>query len=156
MTEHKLDDSLLTRRVLHQLEWLNQQTSPLYRILPLCFHACNAADGWVEFAYRSCATAQNPHGMLHGGVAAWLLDTTNDVVCRSFANASAAPSLDLHVNYLKGIPMERELILRIQVKRLGNRVVNLYGEVCDAQDATLYACSTANSYIPPGVSRLPE
>lgn len=156
MPEQKLETELLTRRILHQLDWLQQQESPIYRVLPVQYLSCNAQEQWVEFEYLSSPSGQNPHGFLHGGVTAWLLDTTNAIVCRCFSGLSAAPSLDLHINYLKGIPMNRKLFLHIEVKRLGTHVVNLYDEIRDSQKGTLYVTSTANSYLPPNTPPLAE
>lgn len=156
MSERNLSNQLLAQRISEQLEWLQQQTSPIYRALPVQFLTCNVSEQWVEFSHQTTPLGQNPHGMLHGGVTAWLLDTANGIVCRGFSGFSAAPSLDLHINYLKAIPMDQKLILRTTLKRLGTRIINLYDEIRNPETNTLYVTATANSYLPPNIPLLEQ
>lgn len=141
-------DQELMERIQKNIGWLKQQNSLFYKALPVDFHACNANEGWIELRHKTGSLTQNPHGTLHGGAAAWLLDTTMAIAGRSFSGAPSTPTLDLHINFLKGINVGRELSIRAEVKRMGRRIISLYGEIRDIKSCELYVTATANSYIP--------
>lgn len=108
----------------------------------------SVADGEVVFAARPDESLYNPIGMVHGGVAATMLDSA--IGCAVHTQLPAGvfySSIDLNVSYLKAIhPSAGEIRARGRVVKAGARVAFGEAELTDAA-GTLLATGSGSCLI---------
>lgn len=99
----------------------------------------SVSDGEVVFAARPDESLYNPIGMVHGGVAATMLDSA--IGCAVHTKLPAGvfySSIDLNVSYLKAIhPSLGEIRARGRVIKAGSRVAFADAELTDANGTPL-------------------
>ncbi|SCK17085.1 uncharacterized domain 1-containing protein [Streptomyces sp. WMMB 714] len=99
-------------------------------------------EGTIEVAFQADEQFTNPAGAIQGGfLAAMLDDTMGPALAASLPDGLLAPTLDLHVQYLRPARPGR-LTGRGRVVSRGRRVCFLSGELA-AADGTLVAVATA-------------
>ena len=77
------------------------------------------------------------HGVTHGGVIAALLDETMGWA-PSLRNRRFCVSIELHIEYLKPVPLGKEVTVTGRASESNRRIWSAEGEVTDS-DGTLYA-----------------
>lgn len=76
---------------------------------------------------------RQPHGLLHGGATASLIDTaTAFAVVSNLADDEKASTVDLTVHYLRPV-FEGEIICTARVVRAGRRLLTVSAEVVNAE-----------------------
>ncbi len=102
--------------------------------------------GTIEVAFTAHAGFLNPVGVVQGGfLAAMLDDTLGPALVATLPAGSFAPTLDLHVQYLRPA-LPGRLTGHGRVVQKGRRICFLSGELLDADDQVL-AVATATAQI---------
>ncbi|TNC21899.1 PaaI family thioesterase [Amycolatopsis alkalitolerans] len=103
------------------------------------------SDGEVVFAATADESLYNPIGMIHGGVAATLLDSAIGCAVHTKLPAGVGySSIELKVSYLKAIhPSAGELRAVGRVVKAGSRVSFGEGELHDASGTLLATASSS-------------
>ena len=101
-------------------------------------------DGEIEFTLTPREDLENLAGMLHGGVAATLLDNALGAAIQTKLPGSAkSATLNLNVSYLKPITLKSGLVrARGRVVRLSRSTAFAEGTVVDGSDQL---CATASA-----------
>lgn len=119
------------------------------------FTPVEVEEGRVVFAVEPGEHHYNPIGMVHGGLAATLMDSAMGCAIHTMLPVGAGyTTLELHVNYVRGVAHDTgPLLCRGEVIHLGGRVATAQGRLVDEQ-GTLYAHGTTTCMVfrPPGAA----
>ncbi|NUW34344.1 PaaI family thioesterase [Nonomuraea sp. SMC257] len=108
--------------------------------------AVDPEQGTIEVAFEAGEQFTNPVGVVQGGfLAAMLDDTMGPALVVTLPAGQFAPTLDLHVQFLRPARPGR-LVGRGRVVRRGREVCFLAGELT-GPDGRLVATATATAYI---------
>jgi uncharacterized protein (TIGR00369 family) len=128
---------------------------PVARTLGWTLRSIDAEAGTIEVGFTAGEAFTNPTGAVQGGfVAAMLDDTMGPAVFAMGKGEIFAPTLDLHVSFIR--PARPGAFTgKARVVSLGRSVAFLEGELFDA-DGTLVARASATARVLPATSVLPS
>ena len=119
---------------------------PVAKTLGWTLRSLDAEAGTIEVGFTAGEMFVNPTGAVQGGfVAAMLDDTMGPAVFAMGKGEIFAPTLDLHVSFLKPARPGR-FVGRAKVVSLGKSIAFVEGELFDA-DGELVAKSTATARV---------
>jgi acyl-coenzyme A thioesterase PaaI-like protein len=101
---------------------------------PVAFHDDSAGRAWAEFHLG--AAYEGPHGLVHGGVAALILDHLLGHAAKSGGRPGYTAQLTLR--YLRGTPLG-DLSAEAQIDRIDGRKTYVVGSLFDAEGITVEA-----------------
>lgn len=139
-------------RTLSGLEFLQAMVEGRIPGPPIAAHLnmrlASVADGEAVFAAEPDESLYNPIGMVHGGVAATMLDSAIGCAVHTTLPAGATySSIELKVSYLKAIhPSAGEIRARGSVLKVGSRVGFAEAELRDGS-GTLLATASGSCLI---------
>src|SRR5215216_881912 len=112
------------------------------------FQIVELQEGRAVFAVNPAEYHYNPIGVVHGGLAATLLDSAMGCAVHSMLPAGAGyTTLELKVNYVRALTAETgEVRCEARVIHVGGRTATAEGKVVDA-GGTLYAHATTTCLI---------
>jgi uncharacterized protein (TIGR00369 family) len=115
----------------------------------LGFEIRELAPGVVTFAMRPTLEHYNPIGMVHGGIAATLLDTVMGCAVHTLLPKGVGYStLDISVRYLRPITVETGTVLATgTVVHHGRRTATAEGRVVAADTGQLLATATSTLMV---------
>ena len=126
---------------------------PVAKTLGWTLRAIDPEAGTIEVGFTAGEAFTNPTGAIQGGfVAAMLDDTMGPAVFAMGRGEIFAPTLDLHVTFLKPA-RAGAFVGRARVVSLGKSIAFLEGELFDEAGA-LVARSTATARVLPAASLL--
>lgn len=105
----------------------------------------------LRYRYRSEAWMANPMGMTHGGMLASMLDNAMGITAYILSPyAGVAPTAELHISYLKPVPTDAALEIRVTADQVGGRMIRMRAELRLEGSDTLYVTGAgANCPIKP-------
>jgi uncharacterized protein (TIGR00369 family) len=114
----------------------------------LGFSIAELAPGRVTFTATPAEYHYNPIGLVHGGVAATLLDTVMGCAVQSkLPRGRAYTTLDVHVRYLRPLTAETGRVLATGVAiHAGGRTATAEGRIVD-EAGKLYATGTTSCLL---------
>lgn len=120
----------------------------------LAFDIGGYGEGHVEILCEPQEFHYSPYGMVHGGLAATLLDTaTGCSIHTRLPSGIGYATLDLHVSYLRSITHETGAIRALgQVVSMGRRVAVAEGQLVDADDRQMARATATCLIIRPDAS----
>lgn len=130
--------------------WSNGEMTPPIAAT-LGFELDNFGDGHVEIVCTPQEFHYNPYGMIHGGLAATLLDTATGCAIQTRLPAGAGyATLNLAVNYLRPITTETGRVRCVgKVVSLGRTVAVSEAEVIDKSERVLARATATCLLISP-------
>lgn len=117
-----------------------------YSDFPMEFSGCSYEEGWVEFTHKADAFDSNRYGTVHGGVLGLYLDTAMGLAAYETGTGNPAPTMDLHINYLRPMHPGDDLIIRAEIMSAGKRTCVLRASVIVDGDVKVIATSTCRIY----------
>ena len=99
--------------------------------------------GQLSIRFKVRPDMTNPHGMLHGGVIAGMLDDVIGTTVASLNKEQPFVSINLSVDFVQAARVSDEVIAKAKVLRNGRTVVYLQGELYNAS-GKLLASATSN------------
>ncbi len=107
--------------------------------------------GHVVFSLDTHPELSNPLGIVHGGVAATLLDSAMGCAVHSLlAPGEGYTTLDLHVHYVRPVPLDLGRITATgSIVHRGRRMATAEGRVADATGRLLAHGTTTCMVFPP-------
>ncbi|WP_132122838.1 PaaI family thioesterase [Actinocrispum wychmicini] len=109
----------------------------------------DAEAGTIEVEFEATAAFANPAGHVQGGfLAAMLDDTMGPALAATLGPGQFAPTLDLHVQFLR-VAWPGTLVGRASVVRRGKQVCHLKGELLDGS-GRLVATAIATAMVQSG------
>lgn len=139
-------------RTLSGLEWLRAMVKGETPAPPFAsfigFRLEDVNEGEVVVTLEPQEFHYNPNGMIHGGVAATLFDSSLGCAVQSLLPPMfIAPTLQLQVNYIRPITMETgKVFCSGKVVHMGRRSATAEGRLTDG-DGRLYAHATGTFII---------
>lgn len=130
---------------LELLQALGDGTLPPPPIMStLGFEGLDVGAGWARFWLTPGEHHLNPAGVVHGGVAAALLDLALGAAVQSTLDAKVGlATTDLHVSYLRPLTIGTGRVqCEGRVIRVGRRMASVEGSIADP-DGRVYAHATA-------------
>lgn len=117
-----------------------------YSDFPMEYKDCSFEDGWVEFTHKADEFDTNRYGTVHGGVLGLYLDTAMGLAAYETGTGNPAPTMDLHINYLRPMHPGDELVIRAEVMSAAKRTCVLRASVAVDGDVKVIATSTCRIY----------
>lgn len=141
----KVTQQELEQRVLAELASRNQRTG-INQMMRLEYVSCSAEEQTVELLHPMADWEINIYGTLHGGLTSLLLDAVMAISCRVFTGDKAAPTLDIHVNFIRPVRQREVVHIKAWVVHIGRSTVQLRAELwvsdhkktCAAADAIFF------------------
>ena len=127
--------------VSNELNTRAEKGGEICSMLPLEYVSCDVEEGKLVLRHIVQQAAANPGGNLHGGIISWLLDSTMGILSRSYTGYEVTVTMDIHVNFLRGIHIGDEVILQGHITHAGRQIINVCAEAC--VNGTL--CATSDS-----------
>src|SRR5689334_20707119 len=114
----------------------------------LNFKLVELGEGQAAFAVEPAEYHYNPIGVVHGGLAATLLDSAMGCAVHSVLPAGAGyTTLEIKVNYVRALTAETGLVrCEARVIHVGGRTATAEGKVLDAA-GKLYAHATTTCLV---------
>ncbi len=82
------------------------------------------------FRYETRAWMANPMGTTHGGMIATMFDNAIGSTAYTLSPYSdTAPTAELHISYLKPVPIDRAIQVRVYVEQAGRRMIRSRAEM---------------------------
>jgi uncharacterized protein (TIGR00369 family) len=124
-----------------------QVPPPPFAVL-LGFEIVELADGRVTFGVAPSEFHYNPIGVVHGGVAAALLDTVMGCAVQSkLPRGRAYTTLDVQVRYLRPLTVTTGRVFGIgTIVHAGGRIATAEGRIVD-ESGKLYATGTTSCLL---------
>ena len=112
------------------------------------FRIAELSDGRAVFTVEPAEYHYNPIGVVHGGVAATLLDTAMGCAVQStLPRGRAYTTLDVQVRYLRPLTLETGRVLGMGlVVHAGGRIATAEGRITD-EAGRLYATGTTSCLL---------
>ena len=112
------------------------------------FSIAELREGWAVFTVEPAEYHYNPIGVVHGGLAATLLDSAMGCAVHSTLPAGAGyTTLEIKVNYVRAMTAETGLVrCEAKVIHVGGRTATAEGRVVD-ESGKLYAHGTTTCII---------
>lgn len=112
------------------------------------FRIAGLSEGHAVFVVEPAEYHYNPIGVVHGGVAATLLDSAMGCAVHSTLPAGASyTTLEIKVNYIRAMSSETDLVrCEANVIHVGARTATAEGKIVDGQ-GKLYAHGTTTCII---------
>ena len=144
-----MDNPKLAWLKAHIGESTKKSPSPFAHWLDGIVEEVEFGDLSIRYTVRPDMT--NPHGLLHGGVIAGILDDVIGTCVASLGKEQPFVSINLSVDFVQGARVSDEVIARAKVIRNGRTVVYLQGELFNKQ-GKLLAMATSNLVAVPSKS----
>jgi len=80
--------------------------------------SCDEKTHTIELAYETHPWMTNPMGVVHGGVTGILVDNAMGISTCALRGVPT-PTITMNINYLAPVPLNRTIIVRAQVVRIG-------------------------------------
>jgi len=135
----------LAEHMKGHLEFVNSQGN-FYSFFQLQYKDCGYEEGWIEFVHKATEFDINRYGTVHGGVIGLFLDTAMGLAAYETGTGNSAPTMDLHINYLRPMKAGSELVVRAEIMNAGKRTCVVRGSVLVDGDVKVIATSTCRIY----------
>jgi uncharacterized protein (TIGR00369 family) len=147
MHKKRLNDTELQERLEEILNRRLNLTDSIYGQLGLRYVASSAAEPSVELAFQVRPWAANAAGQLHGGIMATCLDTTMGVLTIAWTGVQKTSTINLQVSFVRPVPMDSVLHLRVWITSAGRNVVHLLGEAWTDEARGKIAATASASFF---------
>jgi len=115
----------------------------IIKLMKLEFVECNAEEKTLTTKIRVVDWELNPQGTMHGGLVATVFDTTFGLLTHYYAGQNFITTVDLSTRYLKAIPSNCNLLIKVKACHVGRTLASLTGEAFIEESGVL--ASVCNS-----------
>lgn len=117
---------VLESRVKRWLEGVRREKSAsLACNQPLSYVSCDGAGKEILFALQTSRYMENPWGVTHGGYLAMAMDWAMGIASRTILDQNNTPTVSMQIDYLKPVPLDSRLYIRVRVDHAGRTVSHL-------------------------------
>jgi uncharacterized protein (TIGR00369 family) len=124
----------------------NAKIADQSHFIQLQYKDCGYEEGWIEFVHKATEFDINRYGTVHGGVIGLFLDTAMGLAAYETGTGNSAPTMDLHINYLRPMKAGSELVVRAEIMNAGTRTCVVRGSVLVDGEVKVIATSTCRIY----------
>lgn len=97
--------------------------------IPPIFISCDAAQKTVLCSFEVKRFFGNPHGFMHGGLSAAMLDTAQGTSIHAFCGVDThIVTISLHTSYIRPVVVGKPLYVRVHVQQIGGRIAYTFAE----------------------------
>ena len=109
--------------------------------------SCDYAARRVVLRVETKPWMENPSDVVHGGVAAAMLDMTMGTLCRYYTGGGMTPTVSMTVNYLRPTPVGRTIYLQADLPKLGSTLCHTTGKAWVEGEPDAPVCTATASYF---------
>ena len=103
---------------------------------------CNALDRTLVCRFNSKPFFGNPHGYMHGGIIAAMVDTAGGTTIHAFCGGQThIVTISLQISYIRPVLVEKPLFVRVHVQQIGGRVAYTSAEAWQEEGKIVSTCS---------------
>ena len=107
-----------------------------------CLVSCDAANRTLICRFDSKPFFGNPHGYMHGGIIAAMVDTAGGSTIHSFCGRQThIVTISLQISYIRPVLVEKPLFVRVNVQQIGGRVAYTSAEAWQEEGKIVSTCS---------------
>lgn len=100
----------------------------------------------LHYRYITKDWMHNPMGSAHGGIIAAIFDNAMGITAFIVSPyGGPAPTAELHISYLKPVPLNAALHVRVFADQIGSRLIRTRAELRVEGEDAVYATATAAS-----------
>jgi len=89
---------------------------------------CDFEQKILEIRHTTIEEELNPLKTMHGGIVTWLLDSTMGTLTNAWVHAPS-PTMNISVNFVRGIKLGDEAIVRARLVHVGRATVSASAEI---------------------------
>ena len=134
---------------------ISEESCELYRRFKMDFKDADYDAGWVEFTHVVNDFEKNRYGNMHGGAITAILDTSMGLVAFELGTGNSSPTMDIQVNFIKGMKLGDELTIKAEVISAGKHSAVLRAVMSRSGEVTAIATGTNRLYTTTVPDRLP-
>lgn len=154
MTTPQLTEAI--DRVLSARGYAARPAEPTLRFVPT-LESCDGSERSACFRFYTFDWMANPNGVLHGGMAASMLDSAMGILCLSCYEGNFTSTISMTVNYARPIPLDTDVLIRAKAAYTGGTSAQMTAEMyLPHQPDTLLATATGVYYTARAVQQLKE
>lgn len=91
--------------------------------IPPSFVSCDAEQKTVVCSFQVPETFGNPHGMMHGGIIAAMIDCAQGSTISSICGTDTRiVTVSLQISYIQPVFTGRPLFVRVRIQQIGGRI----------------------------------
>ena len=90
--------------------------------------SCDGPSRSAVLRFRTYSWMANPMGVTHGGIVTAILDASMGTLCTTFYN-EMTPTITMTTNYCRPVPLETEVLVKIQVSHTGGTSAQLSAQM---------------------------
>ncbi len=99
-------------------------------------------EGTIEVSYQVTAQMTNPAGLLHGGIAATMLDDVMGMAVFSMGNNVFYSTVNLSIDYLYSAKVGETLSVEAKIIRMGKKIAHVEGTIRNEQQQLVAKCTS--------------
>lgn len=117
-----MEKEIIEQRIQHFMELRNTKTGTINAMLEMELYAYDLEQKTITLAFPVCTWEANPVGNMHGGMICAILDVTMGCAAYVFSQAYFTPTIQMSVNFVKGIPSDEVLLVEGILDHAGSRM----------------------------------
>lgn len=91
--------------------------------IPPAFVSCDAEETTITCSFETKKAFGNPHGMMHGGLIAAMIDCAQGSTIAAFCGTDAhIVTVSLQISYIQPVLVEKPLFVQVQIQQIGGRI----------------------------------
>ncbi|MDD3571058.1 MAG: PaaI family thioesterase [Lachnospiraceae bacterium] len=111
------------------------------------FFGCSFEEKELSIVFHVKKWELNPQGSMHGGLVSAAFDTTFGILTHYYASDCFITTVDLSTRYLKPVPLDSDLIIRVKACSVGRTLVSLTGDAYFEGKDTIVATASSTFMI---------
>ena len=116
------------KRLKEHVELRMTRQGEYNRRIKMIYSDCDLEQKTLEIRHIALAEEMNPLKTLHGGIMAWLLDSTMGTLANAWVMVPS-PTLNLSVNFVSPIREGDEAVVRAKLVHVGRSTVSASSEI---------------------------
>lgn len=145
--EDLMDQAGMERAFRNYFRDVKQQCpGTLNDMLDAEFLCCDRENMTVTLRTRTKPWMANPGGITHGGITAAYMDLIMGLLCRYFSGGRMTVSIHVDVNYLRAVPIGREIRIGAKITKAGNSICFAEGRMWMPEEPTVPLVTAGGSY----------
>lgn len=117
-----MEKEKIEQRIKHFMELRNTKQGTINAMLEMQLYAYDIEQKTITLAFPVRAWESNPVGNMHGGMICAALDVTMGCASYVFSDAYFTPTIQMSVNFVKGIPSNEILLVEGICDHAGSRM----------------------------------
>lgn len=137
----------MERSLVAYFEDMRRSADTFNAMLNPAFAACDREKRTLLIRFDTKPWMKNPGGILHGGIAASVLDFAMGLLCRCCTGGYMTPTVSMDVHFLRPGPLEKTLYIGAEVTHAGLSVAHAAARIWAEGEEERIIASAAGTYF---------